>query len=219
MALQLSLTNLQQNNCADWIFTDSTGEYSATNTTGWATSTSGGTNLRIDNSVVLVAELIIAFPTSSEVAEQTIDLITNWEDLTGLTNVAFDSSTTPSTVEYTLNSSDLFGIESFPDGIYTITYRVGDAATYDTSTVRSTVTYTIASYCNIECCIEQYLALVPDNYTCEECSNDYLEKTMILWTLLQALKMSACLADTSRFTAILSTLQDACSDSGSSCCE
>jgi len=216
MALALTLSTLQTNSCADWILTDTTGEYdAATNVGGWSTSGSNvGTNLRIDNDAVLVAELIITFPSGTE---ETVDILTNWEELTGLTNTAFDSSTTPTTTIYTL-TADMFGLDAFPDGVYTLVYRVGDASTYATSTVKGTVTYTFGVYCAIECCIEQRLALVPDEYTCEACSNAYLETTMTLWTLLQALKMSACLASTAKFENILATLQAACEEASGTCC-
>src|SRR5574343_1223733 len=170
MALQVSLSSLQYNQCEDWILTDNAGTYSGANTDGWATSTSGGTNLRVDNSVVLCAELIVTMPSGTQV---TIDIISNWADLTGLANVAFDSSTTPSSLIYTVNALTYFGVDTFPDGIYEVVYRVGDAATYETSSVRSSVTYKFASYCSIECCIEQRLATVPTEYTCESCSNAY----------------------------------------------
>ena len=219
MALQLSLTSLQQNECTTWVLTDDTGEYAAgANPTGWATSTSGGTNLRVDNDAVLSARLLITFP--GETTAREIDIIANWETLTSLTNTAFDSSTTPSVLIYTINIADFFSADydSFPDGIYEITYQVGDAATYETSTVRSSVTYNLAAYCAIECCVEQRLINLPTEYSCEACSNDYLEMTNILWMLLQALKLSACLADTDKFENILATLQSACEDAGGTCC-
>lgn len=215
MALSLSLINVQTNNCASWVFTDSTGTYDAgINTGGWKVSGGAGSNLQVDNDSVKCAELIFTLPSGTEV---TIDIMELWEDLTGLNNVAFDSSTTPDVLIYTVTAS-MLGAVTIPDGIYTVVYRVGDAATYATSTLKSTVTYTLAVYCNIECCVEQRLANTPTEYTCETCSNDHLEITMTLWTLLQALKMSACLASTSKFENILATLQDACEEAGGTCC-
>lgn len=218
MALALTLSSLQHNECTDWILTDNTGEYSSdANLTGWQTTTSGGSNLQVDDGSVLCAEIIIETAAGASV---TIDLIDGWATYTGLSNVAFDSSTTPNVLIYTLPSTVLGAdVTSFPDGIYTVTYRVGDAATYDTSTpaTRSSVTYSYAVYCAIECCIEQRLVTVPTEYECESCSNAFLETTMTLWTLLQALKLSACLADTSKFTNILTTLQTACEEAGCEC--
>lgn len=212
MALQLSLTSLQQGSCAQWVLTDSAGTYSATNTDGWTTATSGGSNLRIDNGSVTYAELIITIPAGNSIS---IDIIANWTELTGLGGTAFDSGTTPSGLAYTITDAMLTG--GILDGVYTVTYKVGDGTTYDNSTNKSTITYTYALYCNIECCIEQRLALVPENYTCETCSNTFLDTTMILWTLLQALKMAACIASVTKFNTILATLQQACEDAGCDC--
>ena len=214
MALQVSLSSLQSNSCGSWTFTDTTGAYSATNTDGWMTSTSGGSNLRIDNSTVLFAELVIVTPSGASI---TIDIIDFWEDLTGLTNSAFDSSTDPEALTFTVTAAMLGSSTSIPDGIYTVTYSVGDGTTYAGSTKKSTISYTIAVYCNIECCIEQRLALVPTNYTCVTCSNAFLDTTMTLWTLLQALKLAACMASTDKFNNILAALQTACEDAGCNC--
>ena len=214
MALQLSLTGLQQDNCSEWVLTDSTGVYAASgNPDGWAIASALGGNLVIDNGAVTYAELTIAFPSEGSV---TIDIIDNWADLTGLSNTAFDAGTDPSALTFTL-TPELMGLASITDGVYTVTYKVGDGTTYANSTLKSSISYTFALYCNIECCIEQRLAQVPDYYNCETCSNDFLNTTTILWTLLQALKMSACSASVSKFNTILTTLQDACEVAGCDC--
>lgn len=213
MALQVSLSTLQTNSCSEWVLTDTTGAYSASNTDGWGTSTSGGSNLRIDNSAVLYAELIITTPSGGSL---TVDIMTDWAALTGLANSPFDSSTDPANLSYTITAA-MFGLSTITDGVYTVTYKVGDAATYETSTLKSTITYTIAVYCNIECCIEQRLVTLPEYYSCVECDNTFLTTTVTLWSLLQALKLSACLANTDRFESILSTLQTACEDAGCNC--
>jgi len=210
--LQVSLTSLQQESCTEWALTDSTGTYSASNTDGWSTVASGGGNLVIDDGSVTYAELIVTFPSGSSV---TIDIIDNWADLTGLATVAFDTGTDPGSLAFTLTST-LLGA-TIADGIYEVTYQVGNGATYATSTLKSTITYTYALYCLIECCIEQRLAQVPDYYTCEECDNDFLNVTTILWTLLQSLKMAACTASTTKFETILETLQNACLQAGCDC--
>jgi hypothetical protein len=211
MALQLSLTSLQQDSCGEWVLTDNTGAYNVTtNLGGW-----GAPNLPINDGSVTFAELVISsYSDGAYTVMETIDIISTWEELTGLTSDPFDTGTTIANTIYTI-TSDILNI---PDGVYQIVYRVGDGTTYDNSTIKSSVTYNIATYCNIECCIEQRLANVPTEYTCLTCSNSYLEITMTLWTLLQALKLAACTASLDKYVSILSTLQTACEQSGSDCC-
>jgi len=214
MALQVSLTSLQQESCTEWVLTEATGTYDAvSNTDGWKTAASGGTNLQIDNDSVTYATLTVTYSSGTAVV---IDIIDNWAALTGLSNTAFDSSTDPENLSYTLTST-LLGTTGIADGIYEVTYQVGDGTTYANSTKKSTITYTYALYCQIECCLEQRLVQVPTEYACETCSNDFINTTTILWTLLQALKMAACSASTTKFETILETLQDACSTAGCDC--
>jgi hypothetical protein len=216
MALQVSLTSLQDNSCSEWILTDDTGAYATGNTGGWGTPNL----LEINNGDVTVAELIFSKYVGDNVwgTALTLDVIALWEDLTGLTTDPFGSGTTVANVIYTLTPTILTqtGL-SISDGIYQVTYQVGDGTTIANSTNTSTITYNIAIYCNIECCIEQRLANVPTQYECETCDNSYLEITMTLWTLLQALKLAACSASVDKFMTILSTLQTACEDAGCEC--
>jgi hypothetical protein len=211
MALQLSLTYLQQDSCGEMVFTDSTGAYNVTtNPYGW-----GAPNLPVDDGTITYAELIVSRYSDGSTLEvvEIIDLISTWEDLTTLTSDPFDTGTTVSNVIYTIPSS----VVNFTDGVYQITYQVGDGTTYANSTNKSTVTYNIATYCNIECCIEQRLANSPTEYTCVTCNNDYLNITGTLWTLLQALKLAACSASIDAYLTILTTLQTACEEAGMSC--
>lgn len=211
MALQVSLSYLQQASCGEMVLTDTAGAYDVTtNDDGWGTP-----NLPVDDGSVTYAEIIVSRysdGTTLNVVE-TIDIISLWETLTGSTDTAFDSGVTVADLVYTIPST----IVDFTDGVYQITYQVGNGTTYDDSTIRSTITYNIATYCNIECCIEQRLANVPNEFECVTCSNAYLETTGILWTLLQALKLAACSASIDIYLNILSTLQTACDQANCSC--
>lgn len=212
MALQVSLTSLQQASCSEWVFTDNTGAYdAATNLTGWTTATSGGSNLRVDNSSITVATLAIArYSGGAFLTPTTIDLMSQaiWTELTGDTGAPFSSTTTLATLVYIV-TTDFIG--AITDGVYQVTYTVSNGTT------TSTVTYQIATYCNIECCLEQRLANVPNEYSCVACDNSYLDVTMTLWTLLQALKLAACNASIDKYIAILTTLQTACEQAGCNC--
>lgn len=193
------------------VLTDNTGAYDASsNPTGW-----GAPNLPINDGSITYAEIIIKRYTDGSTLEdvETLDVISLWEDLTGLTSDPFDTGTTVSNVIYTITSA----MVDFTDGCYQITYQVGDGTTYDNSTNKSSVTYNIATYCNVECCIEQRLANAPTEYECVTCNNDYLMITQILWTLLQALKLAACTASIDAYLTILSTLQAACESAGCNC--
>jgi len=209
MALALSLSYLQQDSCGELVLTDTSGAYNVTtNPTGW-----GSPNLACDTGAITYAEIIIKTYTDSLTLSDTstVDVIADWKTLTTLTSAAFDTGTTVSNMIYTIPLN-------LPDGVHQITYQVGDGATYANSTNQATITYNIATYCNIECCVEQYLADLHNNYTCVTCNNDYLNKTQILWTLLQALKLAACSSNIDTYLTILETLQTACSDAGSTCC-
>lgn len=210
MALALSLSSLQQTNCTELVLTDTSGAYDVTtNPTGWGSAT-----IPIDDGTVTYAELIIILPSGSSI---TIDIISNWEALTGLTSDPFGSGTSALALSYTLSSSIYLGTTTFTDGVYRITYRVGDGSTYLESTNKATITYNFAVYCGVECAIEQRVALVPYNYTCENCSNDFLEITMILWSIFQALKLAACTANIEKFNNILLTLQTALEEADCTC--
>lgn len=213
MALSLSLTYLQQDSCGELVIQDVTGAYDVSlNPGGW-----GAPNLPVDDGTVTCAEIIISRYSDALTLEvvEVIDVISNWELLTGLTGIdPFDTGTTVSNLIYTITSD----VVNMTDGCYQITYRVGNGTTYDDSTIRSNqATYNIATYCNIECCIEQRLAEAPTEFECVECNNTYLEVTMTLWTLLQALKLAACSASIDRYLSILSTLQTACAQAGTTC--
>lgn len=208
MALALSLSYLQQDSCGELVLTDTAGAYAVTtNEDGW-----GSPNLACNTGAVKYAEIIIKqYTDSATLADyETIDLITDWETVTGLTSAAFNTGTTVSNMIYTLDLA-------LDDGCYQITYQVGNGTTYDNSTIRASVTYNIATYCNIECCIDQRLANAPTEYSCVTCDNDYLNTTHILWTLLQSLKLAACNASIDKYLSILSILQTACDDAGCNC--
>lgn len=209
MALQVALTSLQQDSCGEWVLTDSTGAYdAATNPTGW-----GAPNNPVYNSGTLTSATLVIkkYDGSTFDTLQTFDLLLPaiWTALTGDTNTPFSAQTTLATLVYTIDATALGA--AIEDGIYQITYTVEDAV------ASSTITYNIATYCNIECCIEQRLANVPNEYTCVNCSNEYLETTATLWTLLQALKLAACNASLDVYMNILSTLQSACEQAGCGC--
>jgi hypothetical protein len=214
MALTLALTNLQQTNCTEWVLTDASGAYNAvSNPTGWSTTANPGTLPIINDSTVTYAELIITLPSGGSV---TIDIIDNWADLTGYATAAFAVGTDPLALSYTVTAA-MLGASTIADGIYNVTYQIGDGTTYANSTNRATISYNYASYCLIECAIETLLVCVPANYQCASCDNDYLNKVSILWTLLQALKLAACSANVDSFTNILTTLQTAVEESGCTC--
>lgn len=211
MALSLSLTYVQQSNCGEFVLTDNTGAYNnPSNLGGWGTP-----NLRLDNGEVTYAEIIIErYSNSYTLTEvETIDVISNWETLTGLTSSPFNTGTTVANLIYTIPTS----MVNFTDGAYRITYQVGDGTTYENSTSKATVTYNIATYCNIECCIDQRVANGPTEYECVTCNNEYLSLTTTLWSLLLSLKLAACSASIDKYLNILSTLQTACEQAGCDC--
>ena len=200
MALQVLIGLSQENSCGALVINDITGEYNSGNLTGWKTATSGGTNMRIDNSSITVALLTITGSTFSH----TFNLMTTaiWQALTPYTTgLPFDSSVVPAGLSYTLTSADLGG--GLPDGIITVELYLED-----NSSATSDNTFTVALYCKAKCCRDKIMVAIPDYYQCQKCNNEYIDIANVVDGLYKALLLAACSADLSRFSSILSTLQN-----------
>lgn len=207
----MQISTIQQDSCGTLIINDITGAYAVANTSGWKTTTSGGTNIQIDASVMDEAELGITPPGSAtEIIFDLMDAAV-WQALTPYTTgQPFDSSTLVDTLAYTITEA-LLGVTMI-DGLYTIRYYVKD-----TNAVTTTVIFTVAVYCKVECCVNGIVNKIPDYYQCESCDNTYLRNANEAKAMLEALKLSACGGITGRFEDILETLQDICETMGCTC--
>jgi len=210
MALVITLSYVQEDSCGTLAITDATGAYDgSSNPNGWKTSTSGGSNLQIDNSSITTAYFEITPPDGDAIVIDLTDT-TIWQAITPYTTGSpFDSSTNPDTLAYDI-TEDILGT-TFIDGIWNIKLVVSDGV--------NTTTYTkkIALYCNIECCIRQLTSVIPEHYECDKCTNSYLSNVVTLKGMLEALKDAACLANVTRFDNILESTQALCEIMGKSC--
>jgi hypothetical protein len=215
MALELIVSVAQQDSCATLVITDTTGEYNATsNPTGWGTAGAGwGGNIPIDNNQMEVAYLELTPPGSSTAIN--VDLMNTaiWQAITPYTTgIPWDSSVSPGTLSFTL-TSDILGT-SIIDGIWRIKYYV---ATAEVPSIVALYEFYIGFYCNVECCVESLLAAIPEHYNCDNCDNTYIRDVMTAKALLEALKLAACGAQTTRFNAIQETLSNLCEILGGNC--
>jgi len=210
MALILTINTLQQTSCTELVITDSTGEFNAvSNTTGWQTATSGGTNIQIDDDDIEEATITLTNPAGTDIVIDLMDT-TTWQAITPYTAVLpFTSTVDPAALTYTLNESYLGTIT---DGIWTLVYYVKDKSGNE-----ATSTFTQAFFCNIKCCVYSLLVTVPDYYNCQSCDNKYIDAVVTIWGLYQSLKIAACSATTDRFNDILVALQNACDAMGLDC--
>jgi len=208
MALVLTISTLQQTSCTELVITDSTGAWTAGNTTGWSVSGGSGSNIVIDDSSVTTATLTLTNPAGTEYIINLMDT-TTWQAITPYTSGApFDSSVDPANLTFTLDSTYM---GTATDGIWTIVYYVTDGVDEATST------YTQAFFCNVKCCVFALLATLPEYYDCQSCDNKYIDNTVTIWGLYKALEIAACSATTDRFDEILASLVNACEAMGLDC--
>ena len=202
MALQLALTNTITD-YTSLTLTDASGEYNvSTNPTGW-----GAPNLAIAD--VNYAHLTITSPNDTE---YDIDIVT---DL----GVDIGGAATYADLTYYIPSS-LLGESSgalLPDGVYSIEYRISDAAAWDDGGNDYTLTVTVMTYYEIQQDVYNRIKLVPQYYTCSDCDNQFVKETSVIYMYLKALIASTQYSNTVRFEEILSALQDILAFDTSNC--
>lgn len=202
MALTLVLGYTQTNYCKTLTVIDETGEYSAGNLTGWCVNGGSGSNSVIDNGSIISASLQLVGPSGNTMSLDLMDTDI-WRAITPYTTGdPFDVGTDPANLYFTITES-LFGA-SLVDGIYTGRYTVVD------STTTTYKDFTVALYCNVECCVKALISRIPDYYNCEECNNQFIYDVVTMQGMLKALQLSAYLLSTTEFNNILTTLKSLC---------
>lgn len=204
MALKVALSLEQHNSCGTLVINDITGAYDvSTNPTGWKTSSSGGSNIRCDNSSITEAWIRLTPPIGQGAV--TINLLdpSIWQAITPYINgQPFDTSVIPANLIYTLTAA-YTGLD-YVDGIWTIRIYISDGVN------EALTEATVGFYCQVECCVDKLVANVPKHYDCVECNNKYLDDVIAAKALLEALKDSACIAMVSKFNNILTALKSIC---------
>src|SRR5574343_201905 len=179
MALQLNFTACVVNGCSQIRFTETTGVYSTSNTTGYGTPNS-------DTGTATTAVLTITSP-SNDV--YTIDLFATGN---------FPSSN--NTYYYDIPTASLGDLTNIVDGKWTITYTsINDSVTY-------TKTKYVLFHCNAECCVTEMLIDLDTDCDCcttKSKSNLNYIKTSVT---LQSLKYAAKCGSIELFNKLLATI-------------
>lgn len=194
-------------NCKNLVFTETTGAYSPSNTSGWGTPNEA-------TSDAVTATLAIYNSNN--------DLIATLDMLAGLVNPDNTSQThtfpndSYSETSYNfyqgLISNTSLGYlptEIIPDGVYTFVYTV--------TTAENTYTKTKYAYhfCTVGCCVDKAFAKVPD--TSCDCDGTAYTKAIKMKTLYEALKKAAECFQKERFERLLRILQNICTNNKCDC--
>ena len=219
MALNLDLTYAQSNDAVTLTVTDSTGEYTANNLTGWggaggnetytdiivATSVGDGSNHHLTLAVTVTDK------DGTETAYDEIDLFTkNGGAFTTAADLTWDL--TPADFIGTVSGTAMgAATDKLDDGIYAITYNLVDAAT-DLVSVDSVVESTIVDGA-VRIAVYDKLRQVPTDYDCEDNdrSRDIME-ALLSYSYLQSIEASASVSNTSELVTMLYTLDKLVSD-------
>lgn len=192
MALELKFCITENCSCKSISFKELTGEYDdPNNLTGWGTP-----NNEVGN--ISIATLII---TSSTGVVTEIDLL------------AEDFPTDDKTQELTILNTDLGYDEDtkLDDGVWKFQIDYYDA---DEDETISTTVYKMF-LCKAECCVANMFADLP--VTECNCDSSKLDNAIFADKMLTALKYAAKLGNTSKFTNLLTLVNNLCSDSNCSC--
>lgn len=190
----------QSQNCYTIDFTDITGIFTPTHTTGW-----GGTNYEIIDA--LTANLYVTLPDGSTV---NIDLYSNmFPSIVPSYSITLNS--------YQLGLSTIGDLIPIPDGIYNFKYIV----TVDSGTPGAPYTIqtdkTIVLTCKVKCAIDQLLSgLVTCNCNCKDDGklDDALLAYMFYQNLLNAAK---CGSSSIKINNLLDTLNSLLNLTNSDC--
>jgi hypothetical protein len=191
MSIVTSFEICQESDCASLTFRDTTGAYSATNTTGY-----GSPNESIAGAT---AELVI---TMANGTQYTLDI------------TADGFPTTDKDLELSIPQTDLgySASESIEDQVIHILYRV-------TTALNTVITqdFKQALYCQVRCCV--YSMALDVDIDCADCMNSMGDKVTTAWILYKGLEYSANAGDLVTYNATLPVLQRMCANSECSNCK
>lgn len=184
--------------------------------TGTVTIT-GGTTAVVGIGTLFTTELSVGDNILIEDTNEIIEIasITNNTNLTLVSwaNAAAGSDISLANMTTTITPTNLsMSTTIFPDGEYTIVHTiVVNGSTY-TSTRPGYFT------CNVDCCISEKVATIPDLYCCNDgCDKEEILNILLYRAMLIALKDAIKCGDTTRADNILSTLQTICNSTNCKC--
>ena len=195
MSLVLSFDICEGSNCNTLKFTETTGAYSTSNTSGW-----GAPNMSTGNAVS--ATLTITTPSGDVLTPINMHILPP----------SFPSE--DFTQEYSIPLTSLGENSSITDGVWSFLYTV--VCTQDLITVTYTQRVTQGFYCQVDCCVKSMFKNI--DVECD-CSKDQLSKAAKAYLLLKGLKYSANAGDISKFNSDLALLQKMCLNSDCNNCK
>lgn len=189
MALQLNFEICQSSNCKTLTFVETTGAYSASNTTGW-----GDPNPLIADMTSAVLTITLANGNSYN-----IDLFAS----------GFPTDTN---TEFVINNTDIGYVSSDPidDQIIMFTYTVSDGVDTYTQNIQQ------AFYCQVQCCV---LSMFTDIDIDCDCSKDKIDNALKSYALLKGLIYNAGCGNSTYFNNLLTQLQKLCLNSNCQNCK
>jgi hypothetical protein len=177
--------------CQSLQFSETTGEYSENNATGY-----GPPNESTNDATA--ATLVVTTPALSSYTFNLFTQTPSWP-------------TTDEDQLYYIYPIDLSqGNDKFLDGLYKFVYTVTTETTSYTTTIYKLF------YCNIECCIEQMFALITDP-SCD-CQADAIAAASKAFTLLEALKRQAKCGKVAQFNTTMTILTKLCRNTNCETC-
>ena len=190
MAVLLNFSVCSSSDCTELTFIETTGAYSSANATGW-----GSPNELTSDATA--ATLAITTPAATTTTLNIISL--------------FPQSV--SNIEYiiTLASVGYTAVTAFPNGIYTFVYTV------TTSTTTYTQTKRILIYCQAACCVWGMFAEIADS-DCD-CETSKIDDALEAWAYYKALVYAASCGPETKFTNLLTILDDICNNEHCDSCD
>ena len=216
MALNLDLTYAQSNDAVTLTITDSSGTYSADNTTGWGTPNTPETTDIVGSSTVETSEFHLKLTvtvTDKNGTETKYDTIYLYDHDAG------SGFATPAALTWDFNAADFESggdamgeaTDKLVDGIYAITYELksnNSPYTAQDSVIESTIVDG-----DVRIAVYDKLRQVPTDYDCEDNdrSRDIME-ALLAYCYLQSIEASASVSNTSELVTMLYTLDKMVSD-------
>ena len=182
MAVTLSFNICQSADCKSFVFSETTGEYSADNTSGWGTPNRDAADAE-------TATLVVTTPDGDD---YTFDLFAespNWP-------------TVDDDQEFVIDITDIGGSagSKIADGLYLFRYTV-------TRTTATPFSYTQQIqqlfYCNAKCAVNKMIAEI--DFECD-CSVEDINQALKAKAMLYSLELAAACGETDKFDNLLTIL-------------
>ncbi len=194
MAVQLKFEVCESKDCRSLVFSETTGEYSSSNTTGW-----GSPNKETSD-----AETAVLTVTTPSDSDYTFDLFA-------------ESPSWPSVddnQEFSIDVTDIGGStgSKLEDGLYLFKYQV-------TRTTATTFNYSQQIqqlfYCSARCCVDSMFADL--DFECDCCAED-INRALKAKAMLYSLELAAGAGHVNQFADLLDIIRKLCNNSNCNSC-